>query len=285
MRVVTWNVLGAEAGVHQCRLLAERLRGLAPDVVCLQEARRPLVRSVARSTGLQTTRFVAKQREWRLPWWQEGLATLVRAPAARAAGHDLHAGRRVAVESVHEVGSTRLHVINAHLHTDTEGRARNVEVVAQLCARIRTTGGVPVVAGDLNTKPRPPEHPDTAYEQLLAGAGLVDAFARLHAESADPERCPGVAGTDPGVEEALRCGYTNWHDAREPAQRRGAPQQRLDYVLVADDPRVVVQHASTPGPGDDDFDVFRPVSDHLPVIADLRVVADALAREDEPTTL
>ncbi|HEX5615098.1 MAG TPA: endonuclease/exonuclease/phosphatase family protein [Acidimicrobiia bacterium] len=266
-------MLGAEAGAHQHRLLAQRLDELAPDVVCLQEARRPLVcRLRRRVPALVSATFVSKRRERRPPWMQEGLATIAARHAKPARGHDLDGGRRVAVESVHDVGGARVHVFNVHFHTEAVERARNVVILADLCARRRAEGGTPIVVGDLNTKPRAAEHPDRAYDALRA-AGFVDAFALDHPDAADHECCPGVAGTSPTVDECVRCGYTNWHDARHPSGRVGPPHQRLDYVLVPDDGSVEVLDVFTPRPNDAAFDGYRPISDHLPVIADLRVAS------------
>jgi endonuclease/exonuclease/phosphatase family metal-dependent hydrolase len=270
-------VLGAEAGTHQHRLLAQRLHALAPDVVCLQEARRPLVRRLRRALpDLGAATFVSKRCERRLPPWQEGLATLATTRPVRTAGHDLGAGRRVAVESVHHVGETVLHLFNVHLDTETVERARNVEALLALCAQRCAGGGVPVVVGDLNTKPRPAHHPDRAYDALRSG-GFVDAVAELEPAAADPARCPGVAGSAPTLDECARCGYTNWHAARHPSERVGPPQQRLDYVLVPADGAVEVVAARTPTPADADFEGFRPISDHVPVVADLRLVTAGAA--------
>jgi len=271
LRVVTWNVLGAEAGAHQHRLLGQRLRELAPDIVCLQEARRPLVWRLRRHVpALVTATFVSKRREWRLPWWQEGLATLTAAAGVSGRGHDLRAGRRVALESVHVVAGARVHLFNVHLHTEAIERSRNIAVLTELCARRRDAGGTPVVVGDLNTKPRRADHLDQAYDEFRA-AGFLDAFAIGNPDAADPTACPGVAGSAPSLDECVRCGYTNWHDARHPAGRVSAPQQRLDYVFVAADAAIDVLDVWTPRPSDPDFDGYRPISDHLPVIADLRV--------------
>lgn len=264
-------MLGAEAGAHQHRLLAQRLHELRPDVVCLQEARRPLVWRLRRQVpALRVATFVSKRSEWRPPWWQEGVATLSTRRGDRARGHDLRGGRRVAVESVHEVGGTRVHLFNVHLHTEAVERARNVVVLSELCERRRAEGGIPVVVGDCNTKPRRADHTDRAYDELRA-AGFLDAFANGRPAAADHATCPGVAGTEPTLEECLRCGYTNWHDARHPSGRVGAPQQRLDYVFIDASGAIEASDVWTPTPNDPDFDGYRPISDHLPVIADLRL--------------
>jgi endonuclease/exonuclease/phosphatase family metal-dependent hydrolase len=273
LRIVTWNVLGAESRREQRAALAAQLRALQPDVVCLQEARRPLARRVARAWLASPTRtFVAKRGDRRLWCWQEGIATLGAGPVAAREWIDLRAGRRVAVVTDHGIGDLLVRVYNAHLDTETECRATNVAVLLERLEGDRRRDVVPIVAGDLNTKPRRSSHTDQAYARLVA-TGLVDAVALGSPDAADHERCPGRVQTDPGAEEAARCCYTTWHDARLPGQRTGNPHQRLDYVLVADDPRVRVVRAWSPVPTDDDFDAFRVVSDHLPVIADLEIGA------------
>jgi endonuclease/exonuclease/phosphatase family metal-dependent hydrolase len=268
VRVVTWNVLGAcaDRGVHDG--IAARLRDLAPDVVALQEARRPLTCRVARRGGFASRTFVAKRGDLRFPTHQEGLATLARHRIRHRARHDLRAGRRVALDVTVDVDGIVVRVVNAHLDTDVAGRAVNVD--ALLRAVTSSGGPPPVVVGDLNTKPRGPGHPDRAYETLV-GAGWVDALAASRPDAADPVACPGDVRREPAPGEAARCGYTNWHDARRAEERGGEPRHRLDYVLVPRDSAIVVERVWTPVDDLDGLDAYRPLSDHLPVVADLRI--------------
>jgi endonuclease/exonuclease/phosphatase family metal-dependent hydrolase len=268
VRVVTWNVLGACADHRVQDGIADRLRDLAPDVVALQEARRPLACRVARRGGFPARAFVAKRRDLRLPTHQEGLATLTRRPVRHRARHDLRGGRRVALDLTVEVDGVDVRIVNAHLDTDVGERATNVD--ALLRAAAPAGGPVAVVVGDLNTKPRAAGHPDRAYETLVA-AGYVDALAALRPDAADPAMCPGDVRREPAPGEAARCGYTNWHDARRAEERGGEPRHRLDHVLVPRDAGIVVERVWTPADDPGGLDAFRPLSDHLPVVADLRV--------------
>lgn len=91
-----------------------------------------------------------------------------------------------------------------------------------------------VVAGDLNAGPA------AALFGRFAAAGLHDAWEMAH----------------PGRPEQE--GATNWS-----GDRRGPPRRRIDHVLVS--PGVGVVSASVPRPGDERFEQFRALSDHLPV--------------------
>jgi endonuclease/exonuclease/phosphatase family metal-dependent hydrolase len=83
--------------------------------------------------------------------------------------------------------------------------------------------------------------------------------------------CPGDVRREPARGEATRCGYTNWYDARRAGERTGEPRQRLDHVLVPRDAEVEVVSVWTPADDPGALDAFRALSDHLPVVADLRV--------------
>jgi len=100
------------------------------------------------------------------------------------------------------------------------------------------------VAGDLN------ESPDGPLHGPMEAAGLHDAWQVRPDATEDPYP-----------------GYTNWRGWT--AATTKPPNRRLDYVYVSEGTEVA--SASVPRPGNEGFEEFSRLSDHLPVTAGLDV--------------
>jgi endonuclease/exonuclease/phosphatase family metal-dependent hydrolase len=212
LRVVSWNVRSLRddaAGV------AAFLRGLAPDVVLLQEAPRLLGsylanRRLARRSGLVRAAGGASASGNLL--LVSTRTTVVEAYAVRMPRRPrLH--RRGVVLGVVALDGSRLAVAGTHLDLDAEARLDSAR-------RVRTAlpDTHPLVLGaDVNEEPGGP-----AWAAL--SEGLVDAARDL------------------GPTFPLR-----------------EPRRRIDVLLV--DPRLELRAVDVPRPG--------PVTDHLPLVADL----------------
>lgn len=123
------------------------------------------------------------------------------------------------------------HLVNVHLGAGV----RVTERVRQAALVTRGRWYDAIVAGDLN------DDPDSAPLRALADGGLRDSWSAAHPDATHPP--------------------TNW----EAGPRDCPPTQRLDYVLVPEG--VVVVGACVP----DDWRSWAGLSDHLPVVARLRV--------------
>lgn len=210
VRVVTWNVRSlrdSSSGV------AAVLRGLAPDVVLVQEAPRLLLwrwwcRRLGRRAGL---RLVTGGRP------AAGNLLLVSARVevltARSVRLPKRPGlhRRGAVVASLRVDGLALDVLGTHLDLDPAARLDSAR-------RLRVLTTPTVVGADVNEEAGSP-----AWQALAEG--LVDV------------------GRDLGPTFPLR-----------------APRRRIDALLVH--PSLDVVRASRPQVG--------PVTDHLPLVADLR---------------
>ncbi|MBB0247095.1 endonuclease, partial [Streptomyces alkaliphilus] len=246
VRLVTWNVRSLR---DDRAALVRTLRVLAPDVLCLQEMprfigwRRHALR-LARATGLRHVVGGAPTC---------GTAVLV-GPRVRVEDADpvplpYHPGlhRRIAARARLRIDTAPLTVISCHLGLD--GRERRAHLRPLLAA---ATPGPVVIAGDLNEGPSGPVFRRLA--EILRDAG------------ANPPGGPGPAG-----------------GATFPAR---APGRRIDAVLC--DPVVGVEacgppESRHPAPGGrvPDAEDLRRASDHLPVLARLRVPS---VRPTDPRT-
>ena len=231
VRLTTWNIQG-RAG-PDLDAVAGVLREQDADVVALQEVRRRQAHELAAMLGWSAA--------WRWKHWPvvlpaEGLAILSPSPPDAAAVVALaqrwafwSSDRRIAFGADLALPDGRLRLVDTHLGAgvgDAE-RARQARLVVDLA------GPGAIVAGDLNTSP------GSAVLETFRSAGLRDAWTEVH-------------------DEADR-GFTNW--GRAPRDR--PPVQRLDYVLVGPQARVV--DAWTPAFGDPGFERYGRLSDHLPV--------------------
>ncbi|MFP5320349.1 MAG: endonuclease/exonuclease/phosphatase family protein [Acidimicrobiia bacterium] len=234
-RVLTWNLQGRER--PDLDAVADVVRAAHADVVALQEVQRRQARRLAAGLGWWV--------DWRFKHWSivvppEGLALLAPAPLAEVErAHLAHRWRfwshrrRIAVAGTLGTAEGRLRVVGTHLGAGVGDDER----VRQARLTVGAVDGTGAVVGDLNT------HPGSTVLGAYAEAGLRDAW--------DDAR-PGEPGP------------TNWR----PGPRDAAPTQRLDYVLVTDDLEVVA--AELPAAGEPGFGRFGELSDHLPLLAELR---------------
>lgn len=215
--------------------LARVIRAGAPDVVCLQEA----------------PRFFRWRRH--AAWLASACGLVVVTGGATAAGPMILSSLRARVEDTADVllprtphlhrrglatavlrfGRVRLQVVSCHLSLDADERFRQA---GMLLDRLRAAaGGLPaVVGGDLNDRPD------------------GRAFGRLAAELQDCWAIRPWGGE-----------YTS------PA---GRPDQRIDALLASKDIEVLGCGVPTGLPGVSAADL-RAATDHLPVLAALRVPA------------
>ena len=271
LRVVTFNLLhgGPSSGLTgdgdaletRLGMVIAELRGLAPDVVALQEAsvgraRGNVAARIAKELGLHhvhapaTTRvfsvgFVNHVIVW-LMNFSEGPAVLSRYPITASQVHDLprcvkRLDPRVLLQTEIATPWGPLAVFSTHTARDDCQIAHVAGIV-----RGRAAAGPALLMGDLNTAERA-----SAFQALTNGGGFVDAFR------ASNPHTPGL---------------TVWQRVRteEPTVFR-----RVDYVLMAgvrNGPaaacasRVVL---NTPGRAPDGGTLWP--SDHYGVLADLDV--------------
>jgi endonuclease/exonuclease/phosphatase family metal-dependent hydrolase len=244
LTVLTWNLKGS-AGVDVDRV-AGYIRDQDAGVVALQEVQRHQSQALARDLDAVTHRWGFKH--WPFPTRPEGMAIMgldrpvsVEVVALTKVWSIWSWRRRIMLLGTFAVGDAEVLLVNLHLSPHSASEQRVAEVARVLEVTAGHAGPV-VVVGDLN------ERPGGAVHERLAAAGLRDAW---------PER-PG------GGPEG---GETNWHgsDPHMPT----APSQRLDYVYVSEEIRVV--DVTVPKLGDEVFDHFAVLSDHLPVTAVLDV--------------
>lgn len=176
LRVVTWNVRGLR---DDGTAVAETLRRLAADVVCLQESpRTPRWRSrtaaLARGSALL---YACGGR----PSGGTVLLTAPRVDVRRT--HELGYARTPGLEQrgaalalVRLAGGAELGVASVHLGLDAAERARHR---AELEDALHQLGAPSVVAGDLNERPDGPVWGAIAARRVDAGAGdLRTTFPR-----------------------------------------------------------------------------------------------------------
>ncbi len=217
-------------------VVAAALAEFEPDVLLLQEVQRDQLGALG--SALQTTEARWRFKHWPVRVPAEGLGVLSQLPLVDVRVQVLahrwslwNWRRRIAVHVGVVVGDRMIRVVNTHLGAGVSAAERSRQAEALL----EVATAARVIAGDLNAEPG-------AVELVPFGArGYVDAERSLHA---------GVPGSS-----------TNW----KLGPRDEAPTQRLDYLMVQ--PDVIVLTAFVP----EDHQRWAPLSDHLPVIARLRV--------------
>ncbi len=242
LRVLTWNLQGS-AGLDIATAAAV-VAAQSPDVVALQEVQRRQAARLAGVLGMSSRRWAFKH--WPVRHRAEGLAVLsphriewsARFTLRRAPLWDWR--RRIGIEAHVVRDDGRCALIVLHLSPHDAAPARFAEAAAVLA---RASGGElpPLICGDLN------DHPGEVAHAAFVQAGWVDAWEAVHG---------GAPGSD---------GATNW-TAGPRAGRR--PTQRIDYVLAP--PGSTVEECDV-AVGGADLDELASLSDHLPLVASIRV--------------
>ncbi|HEX6419041.1 MAG TPA: endonuclease/exonuclease/phosphatase family protein [Acidimicrobiales bacterium] len=253
--LVSWNLQGHSG--PDVRAAAAELRHLSPDVVVLQEVQWHHARHVRRALGARSGHWSFKH--WPLRTWPEGSAVIGVTRRVRVRTRSLSHGwrlwswrRRIAqIAAVRRSrdGGGPFTVANVHLSPHDQPRLRLAET-QRLLRLVRRSSGPVVVVGDLNERPGGPLH------RALAAAGFRDASGVAHGDAPPP-------GADPPPDPVP----TNWHGWR--AGTPAPPTQQLDYVYLS--PGAGVIELRVPRVGDDGFDRYRVLSDHLPVTAVLEL--------------
>ena len=210
--VLTWNIHGTKS--TDVQRVAEVIEVAAPDVVALQEVRRPQADELAERLAM-TAFWTEKHHPWRplFPSWAEGAAVLTphrlrESDSVRVSdvGRKRSYRRRIAQWTVVErADGAAYRVFNLHLspHDLHEQRRREATYVSEIA---RTVGDAPpqIVAGDFNDQDD-----------------------------------PGIIGLLPGIEAI----------APPPTNPANAPDRSIDHVLVPSESRSV--SASVPAGGVD----------------------------------
>jgi endonuclease/exonuclease/phosphatase family metal-dependent hydrolase len=245
LTVLTWNLKGSK-GVDVEAVVAG-MQAAGADIVLLQEVQWHQERDLARALGARSHRWHFKH--WPLNTWPEGMAVIGVTVAVTSRARAITSPwklwswrRRILVTARLPVPSDPAHpllFLDLHLSPHSAEAVRRAETVSVL-RRVAGHAGPVVVAGDLN------ETPDGPLHGQMEAAGLRDAWQ-----------------VRPGAAEDPYPGYTNWRHWS--AGTTKPPSQRIDYVYVSEG--VEVTSASVPRPGDDEFESFSWLSDHLPVTA------------------
>lgn len=248
--VATLNIRNrADRWQERAPLLVEQLVELQPDIIGLQEIRRPLgqgnwiLRDVNRRLPAGTPRYVIRYA-WKTGirrYW-EGLATMTRLPVLDTARLDLDGGSRVAQRM--RVGlpcGRRLAFYNTHLHHAAEDDVLRLSQAERIIGWMDHDGDeLSVLVGDFNSEP------DTDVVRFV-GKRLPSAYRFANGNEPDL-----TAPTPLNATEASRFAT-------------------IDYIFV--DPRLTVQDAWLAFTRPDPNDSRLYASDHFGVAA--RVVVPA----------
>lgn len=237
---MTWNLRGA--GRPDLDEVAGRILAAHPDVIGIQEIRRGQAARLASRLRWHHHWALKHFTYGPLTWLAEGMAVLspyplplhtrtVLNPSARPWSYRRRIIQRILLDGPHGP----INIVNAHLASQQapSERAAQSELVADEVRRHGDGDAITLVIGDLNASDEP------ATFAPLEAAGLSDAW--WIAEDGTTRSASG---------------FTN------PSSH---PQQRLDYVLVPT--TMSVDGVDVPGGGEE----WQRLSDHLPVIARLRV--------------
>ncbi len=248
IRVLSYNIKAARldrAG------LGRIVRAVAPDLMAVQEGpgrvrwRSPAAR-LARDGALLwlggggppagRNLLLGHMRVDSVLTWSQRFPTPLLAPVRGIAA------------GVFRVGGRSVGLAGIHLPLDGEQRRRYAELLAVVVGELRARAGAVVVAGDLN------EDPGEPVWRRLVELGLTDAVQAS---------APTVASSDP----------TSGPELTFPARHS---RHRLDTIWTGG--AVQVLAAGVPGRSvrvaDVHADDLVVASDHLPVMADLRLTGD-----------
>ena len=236
---MTWNVLGSARPDRNA--LAHAIRSLEPDIVALQEIRLSQAHRLANRLGWRA--------EWAFkhfpigplaPWRAEGLAVMSRHQLSQEHVWSLSpdAGRSTYRRRVAQLVTVRctpaggdraidIRIVNTHLESRRAERAERLAQATRMVAHLdELDAPASLLLGDLNAS----DEPD-----------LLDAFSAYGLRDSWMSSTPSGGATAPSTQ----------------------PVQRLDYVLVGPDWRVVKTEVPAPSPH------WSALSDHLPVVVDL----------------
>ena len=242
IRVATLNVRNrSDRWRERSGLLVEQLLALQPDVIGLQEARRPLNQAAwlqrrvnARQPGY---RMVTAWKSGPRRWW-EGLAVLTRLPIVAHDRLPLGAGRVAQHVRLELPNGGVLDFYNTHLAHGADRAQLRAEQAQRILDWLE---GWPqhaqVVAGDFNARP------DSDAVRLLTRR-LQSAHALHH--GAEPERTVPT-----------------------PLREHGRAAQVLDYLFVNE--RVTIRNAWVAFSEPAAHDARLTASDHYGVAADIDV--------------
>ena len=171
--VATLNIRNrADRWRERAPLLAEQLVELQPDIIGLQEIRRPLgqgswiLREVNQRLPPGSPRYAIRYA-WKtgLRRYWEGLAVMTRLPILDTARLELGGGSRVAQRvCVGLAGGRQLAFYNTHLHHSAEDDAMRLTQAERIIAWMDSAGDAPsVLTGDFNSEP------DTDIVRFITG--------------------------------------------------------------------------------------------------------------------
>jgi endonuclease/exonuclease/phosphatase family metal-dependent hydrolase len=209
LTVVTLNIWHDQADWPRRRaLIVSELRGLNPDVVCLQEVLQHVTlpnqaRDIADSLGYRVT-FASVDPDTAVKRY--GNAILSRHPFLETSWKPLDPKNdyRVVAHARIDFKGRPIDVFDTHLHHTGRGAAIRAEQIRDLLGFVaaRRGPGAIVLAGDFNAESR-------RREMRPLSKDFVDAYAVLHAQEGDQ-----VTTLNPA---------------------KGLPRRRIDYVLVSRD--------------------------------------------------
>ena len=265
VRVLTYNVKSARL---DRAALGRVVRAVGPDLVAVQEGpgrlrARSAAARLARETALLwlggggrpsgTNLLLGHMRVESVLTWSQRFPTPLLAPVRGIAA------------GVFRVQGRTLGIAGVHLPLDAGDRLRYAELLAVVVGELRARADAVVVAGDLN------ETPGSPVWQRIEALGLADAAAAVATATAPAGGPPtgGLAGGGPAGR-----GPTAEPELTFPARHS---DRRLDTIWTSGAVEVVA--AGVPGRSlrvpDVHADDLVVASDHLPLMADLRLTGPA----------
>jgi exonuclease III len=221
--LVSWNVAGRKSRLEE---QADRVLGLRPDIVCLQEVT-PLTAAwwVERLTAAGLVAEVAP-----LPRSREGSRPLAVLTAAREPLDVAPVGGVPWPERVLAARSGELELVNVHSPISAKPGLVKVETHEAVFRHLAVGSGPRVVLGDLNTPRR--EHADGSVWTFAR-----DRYGRLRedrGERWDAAETALIRGLEPrGFRDAFR--ELNGFDTKEPSWEwpRWGGGYRLDHLIAS----------------------------------------------------
>jgi exodeoxyribonuclease III len=251
--LVSWNVAGRRSRLQE---QAERLIGLSPDVVCLQEV--TTVTAGPWAERLAEAGLVATVAP--LPATREGSRPLAVLTAARLAPELLPVAEAPSPERVLSVRAGPIEIVNVHSPVSPKPGLAKVLTHEAVFRHLSAGSGPRVVLGDLNT-PRK-ELPDGSVWTFAR-----DRYGRLREERGerwDAAESALIRGLEPhGFRDAFRA--LNGFESKEPSWEwpRWGGGYRLDHLIAS------AEVAVTACSYRHDWRREDKLSDHSALVADL----------------